>query len=87
MFLSRSAMAYLCPNMINFDGVDSSKRRSEEVISFSWRSVYIHFCRKYKFMNTSLQHTHFCPKSSQSLVTHFYNYITQKEGEKNLQYF
>ena len=26
--------AYLCPNMINFDGVNFSERRSEEVISF-----------------------------------------------------
>ena len=27
--------------MINFDEVDFSERRSEEVISFFWRSVYI----------------------------------------------
>ena len=27
--------------MINFDAVDFSERRSEEVISFFWRSVYI----------------------------------------------
>ena len=26
--------------MINFDGVDFSERRPEEVISFFWRSVY-----------------------------------------------
>ena len=26
--------------MINFDSVDFSERRSEEVISFFWRSVY-----------------------------------------------
>ena len=26
--------------MINFDAVDFSERRSEEVISFFWRSVY-----------------------------------------------
>ena len=30
----------LCPNMIHFDGVDFSERRSEEVLSFFWRSVY-----------------------------------------------
>ena len=36
-------MAYLCLtlNMINFDEVDFSERRSEVVISFFWRSVYI----------------------------------------------
>ena len=28
--------------MINFKGVDFSERRSEEVISFFWRSVYFH---------------------------------------------
>ena len=27
--------------MINFDAVEFSERRSEEVISFFWRSVYI----------------------------------------------
>ena len=27
--------------MINFDGVDFSERRSEEVMSFFWCSVYI----------------------------------------------
>ena len=27
--------------MINFDAVDFSERRPEEVISFFWRSVYI----------------------------------------------
>ena len=27
--------------IINFDAVDISERRSEEVISFFWRSVYI----------------------------------------------
>ena len=27
--------------MINFDAVDFSERRPEEVISFIWRSVYI----------------------------------------------
>ena len=29
--------------MINFDAVDFSERRSEEVISFFWCSVYISF--------------------------------------------
>ena len=33
--------------MINFDAVDFSECRSEEVISFFWRSVYIEFCVKY----------------------------------------
>ena len=36
-------IAYLCPNMINFDVVDFSERRSEEVVSFFWCSVY-HSC-------------------------------------------
>ena len=40
MFILRSIKAYLCPNMINFDAVDFSERRPEEVISFFWRSVY-----------------------------------------------
>ena len=34
IFLLRSIKAYLCPNMINFDTVDFSERRPEEVISF-----------------------------------------------------
>ena len=41
IFLLRSIEAYLCPNIINFDAVDFSERRPEEVISFFWRSVYI----------------------------------------------
>ena len=41
IFLLRSIKAYLCPNIINFDGVDFSGRRPEKVISFFWRSVYI----------------------------------------------
>ena len=28
--------------MINFDAVDFSERRPEEVISFFWRSVYVY---------------------------------------------
>ena len=40
MFLLNSIKAYLCPN-INFDGVDFSECRSEEVISFFWCSVYV----------------------------------------------
>ena len=34
-------IAYQFPIMINFDAVDFSECRSEEVISFSWRSVYV----------------------------------------------
>ena len=41
MWFIRRTIAYLCPNMINFDEVDFSDCRSEEVISFFWRSVYI----------------------------------------------
>ena len=36
----RSIKAYLCPN-INFDSMDFSEHRPEEVISFFWRSVYV----------------------------------------------
>ena len=38
IFLLRSIKAYLCPN-INFDNVDFSERRPEEVINFFWRSM------------------------------------------------
>ena len=41
MCFIRRTIAYLCPNMINFDVVDFSEHRSEEVISFFWCSVYI----------------------------------------------
>ena len=37
--LHKETIAYMCLNMINFDAVDCSERRSEEVTSFSWRSV------------------------------------------------
>ena len=37
----QEVFAYLCPNTINFDNVDFSEHRPEEVISFFWRSVYI----------------------------------------------
>ena len=39
IFLLRSIKDYLCPNIINFDSVDFSEHRLEEVISFFWRSV------------------------------------------------
>ena len=42
IFLLRSIKAYLFPNIINFDSVDFSERRPEEVISFCWRSVYLY---------------------------------------------
>ena len=41
IFLLRSIKAYLCANITNFDIVDFSGRRPEEVISFFWRLVYI----------------------------------------------
>ena len=41
IFLLRSIKTYLCPNIINFDAVDFSERRPQEVISFFWRSVYL----------------------------------------------
>ena len=41
MCFTKRTIAYLCLNMINFDVVDFSERRSEEVISFFWRSVYL----------------------------------------------
>ena len=42
IFLLKSIKAYLCPNIIHFNGVDFSERRPEQEISFFWRSVY--FC-------------------------------------------
>ena len=33
--------AYLSTNIINFDAVNFSEHRSEEVVSFFWCSVYI----------------------------------------------
>ena len=41
IFLLRIIKAYLCPNIIDFDSVDFSERRPEEVISFFWRLVYL----------------------------------------------
>ena len=40
MCLLTSTIAKLCPCMIHFDALDFSECRSEEVISFFWRSVY-----------------------------------------------
>ena len=40
MCLVRSTIAKLCRNMIHFDALGFSECRSEEVISFFWRSVY-----------------------------------------------
>ena len=37
--LVRSIIANLCPIIINFNAVDFSECRSEEVINFFWRSV------------------------------------------------
>ena len=34
IFFLRGIKAYLCPNIINFDSVDFSEPRPEEVISF-----------------------------------------------------
>ena len=39
MCLVRGTIAKLCPNMINFGALDFRECRSEEVISFFWRSV------------------------------------------------
>ena len=51
MCFIRSNLAYLCPNVIYFNVVDLSERRSEEVISFFWRSVYVPGLRlKYKLI-------------------------------------
>ena len=41
MCLVRSIIANLCPIMTYFNALDFNVRRSEEVISFFWRSVYI----------------------------------------------
>ena len=34
IFLLRSIRAYVCPNIINFNGVDFSELRPEEVLRF-----------------------------------------------------
>ena len=39
MFLLRSIKAYLCTQLINFDGVNFSERRSEEVMFLLTLSV------------------------------------------------
>ena len=39
--LIKEFKAYLCPNITDFDSVDFSECRPEEVISFFWRSVYV----------------------------------------------
>ena len=39
--------------MLNFDVVDFSEHRTEEVISFFWRSVYISFCWDQSFANVT----------------------------------
>ena len=38
---SKETLISLCPIMSNFNALDFSECRSEEVISFFWRSVYI----------------------------------------------
>ena len=40
-FILRSIKAYLCPNIINFDSVDFSERRPEEVMFFLTLSAYL----------------------------------------------
>ena len=40
--LARSTIANVCPIMIHFNALDFNECRSEEVISFFWRSVYHH---------------------------------------------
>ena len=57
IFLLRGVKASLCPN-INFDSVDFSERRPEEVTSFLWRSVYqgLSFYQTWWFWMAS-----FCP--------------------------
>ena len=62
MCFMRRTIAYICPN-INFDVVDFSECRSEEVISFFWRSVYVGFIdagRMYEFpLSCTLRHVFF----------------------------
>ena len=40
IFLLRSIKAYSCPNIINFDSVDFSERRPEEVMFLLTLNVY-----------------------------------------------
>ena len=41
IFLLRSSKAYSCPYMINFDAVDFSERRPEEVMFLLTLSVHV----------------------------------------------
>ena len=46
----------MCPNMNHFDAVDFSECRSEEVISFIWRSVYIQFAlTRWRLVSSTLR--------------------------------
>ena len=43
IFLLRSIKAYLCPNIINFDSVDFSECRPEEVMFLLMLSVFMFY--------------------------------------------
>ena len=63
MCLVRTTIANLCPIMIHFNALDFNECRSEEVISFFWRSVYyfsnspnqIMYCFWYQLIFIQLQ--------------------------------
>ena len=57
IFLLRSIKAYLCPNMIKFDGVNFSERRSEEVMCLLTLSVVQDLMEGDKFRNICNCHT------------------------------
>ena len=89
ILLLRSIKAYFCPNIINFDSMDFSERRPEEVISFFWRSVYLRMtssqllkkrlskinCTRLPWIaGSSRNHMiHNCPTTSQETFNDGYN--------------
>ena len=53
MCFKRIIVAYLCPNMINFDAEDFSEHRSEEVICFIIMTLSVHTLSVKRIPNVS----------------------------------
>ena len=66
IFLSRNIKAYLCPNMINFNAMDFSERRPEEVMFLLTLSVFTHYTH----------HTHIHMRAHSHYRIHTYIYHT-----------
>ena len=70
LLLLRSTKAYLCPNWINFDGVDFSEHRSEEVLIKFLLTLSAYFL----VTGTSVHHVNWnalCISSSQPVEDYF----------------